>query len=43
MTLDQLDEDAIFYAVYRILEKHKDISDCAADGTADLTILNLEG
>ena len=42
MTLDQLDEDAIFYAVHRTLEKHKDISDYAAAVTADLTILNLK-
>lgn len=42
MTLDQLDEKAIFYAVYRTLEKHKDISDYAAAVTADLTILNLK-
>ena len=38
MTPDQLDEDAIFNAVRRTLEKHKDISGYAA---ADLAILNL--
>ena len=42
MTLDQLDEDAIFNAVCRTLEKHKDISSYAAAVTADLTILNLK-
>ena len=42
MTLDQLDDDAIFYAVCRTLEKHKDISNYAAAVTADLTILNLK-
>ena len=42
MTLDQLDEDAIFYAVHRTLEKHKDISNFAGAGGADLTILNLK-
>ena len=38
MMLDQLAVDAIFHAVHRTLEKHKDISDYAAD----LTILNLK-
>lgn len=42
MTLDQLDEDAIFNAVCHTLEKHKDISSYAAAVTADLTILNLK-
>ena len=38
MTLDQLDEKAIYYAVCRTREKHKDISAYYDD---DLTILNL--
>ena len=42
MTLDQLDDEAIFYGVYRTLQKHKDISNYAAAVTADLTILNLK-
>lgn len=42
MTLDQLDEKVIYYAVYRTFEKHKDISSFAAAVTADLTILNLK-
>ena len=42
MTLDQLDDEAIFNAVHRTLEKHKDISGFAAAVTADLTILNLK-
>ena len=41
MTLDPLDAEAIFNALHRTLEKHKDISDYAAAVTADLTILNL--
>ena len=42
MTLDPLDEEAIFNAIHRTLEKHKDISDYAAAVTAGLTILNLK-
>ena len=42
MTLDQLDEEAIYYGVYRTLQKHKDIPGFAAAVTADLTILNLK-
>ena len=40
MTLDQLDDEAIFQGVCRTPEKHKDISSHAAAGTADLTLLN---
>ena len=42
MTLDQLDDDAIFNAVCRTFAKHKNISSYAAAVTADLTILNLK-